>query len=262
MTEDINRYELMMEAYTELQPEIETARRVRPLPAQPTLSRVLAGFGPMPDEALFLGVATDELPVLLNLHDPVPGPLLIAGDPGTGKTALLQIIARAAEKMHRGEDVQFGALTSHPDEWSGFEESPNNVGVFQVHNRSSEDFILSLAAWAHGNKSSRQSVLLLLDDLEAVTNMDMGTVQDLRWLLLRGPSRRVWPIITLSTQHLDRMEPWLAAFRTRILGKIQNPSHAARLEAAQANLASLAGGSEFSLREGDRWLKFWLPALD
>jgi hypothetical protein len=262
MNDDIKRYEMMMDAYTELKPEIESAGQVKPMPAQPTLSHVLAGFGPMPEEALFLGVASDDLPVLLNLHDPVPGPLLVVSDAGAGKTAFLQTIARAAGAMHQTEKLQFGAVTSHPDEWSGFEDIPNNVGVFSVHHRSAEDFILSLASWAHGNKSSKQSVLLLLDGLDAVANMEMDAVQNLRWLLLRGPSRRVWPIISLSTQNLDSMEAWLEAFRTRILGKVKNGNHIRQLQAGQANLSSLSAGSEFTLREGDRWLRFWIPAQD
>lgn len=262
MNDDLKRYEIMMDAYTELKPEIESAGRIKPIPAQPTLGQVLAGFGPMPEEALFLGVASDELPVLLNLHDPVPGPLLIISDPGAGKTAFLQTIARAAGEMHQPDQLQFGAVTSHPDEWTGFEDIPNNVGVFSVHHRSAEDFILSLASWAHGNKSSKQSVLLLLDGLDSVSSMEMDAVQNLRWLLLRGPSRRVWPIISLSTQELGNMAAWLGAFRTRILGKIQNGNHIRELQAGQANLGALSAGSEFALREGDRWLKFWIPALD
>ncbi len=262
MNDDDNRYSLMMEAYAELRPEMETARQIKPMPAQPILSQVLAGFGPMPEEALFLGVASDELPVLLNLHDPIPGPLLIVGDPGTGKTALLQTIAQAIERTHEPEKVQFGILTNHPDEWKGFEEVPNNVGVFPIHHRSSEDFILSLASWAHGNKSSRQSVVLLLDDLEAVTRMDMDAVNNLRWLLLRGPARRVWLIITLSTQNIKNMEAWLGAFHTRILGNVQDAKIISKLDAGQADLNSLRSGSEFTLREGERWLRFWIPALD
>lgn len=262
MDDDNNRYALMMEAYADLKPEIEAARQARPIPAQPTLNQVLAGFGPMPNEALFLGIASDELPVLLNLHDPVPGPLLIIGDPGTGKTSLLKTIAYATEKMHQPETVQFGTLTNHPDEWNGFENIQNNVGIFSIHHRSSEDFILSLASWAHGNKSSKQIVLLLIDDLEAVTNMEMDAVQNLRWLLLRGPSRHVWPIITLSTQNVMNMGAWLDAFRTRILGNIQSANLVRKLDAATAGLHSLTTGSEFALREGERWLKFWIPAID
>jgi len=262
MTDENNHYDLMLEAFAELESEIKTARRVKPIPTHPTLDQMLADFGPMPDEALFLGVASDELPVLLNLYDPTPGPLLIIGDPGTGKTTLLQTIARAAERMHQPDNLQFGALTNHPDEWSRLEEASNNVGIFSIHHRSSEDFILSLASWAHGNKSSRQTVLLLIDDLESVTNMDEDAVQNLRWLLLRGPSRRVWPIITLSTLHLGKMSPWLEAFRTFLLGNIQNTNHIRKLDATQADLQSLSAGSEFAMREDDHWLRFWIPALD
>jgi hypothetical protein len=262
MNDDDDRYALMLDAYAEVEAELKTARQTKLIPVQPPLHQVLADFGPMPDEALFLGVASDELPVLLNLHDPVPGPLLIVGDPGTGKTTLLQTIARAAETMHQPEKLQFGALTSHPDEWTGFEEVPNNVGIFSIHHRSSEDFILSLASWAHGNKSSRQSVLLLIDDLEAITKLDDDAVQNLRWLLLRGPSRRVWPIITLGSQHLVNMSRWLEAFRTLILGNIQNINHVRKLDAGDANLRSLSPGSEFALREGNNWLRFWIPTLD
>src|SRR5690242_6059651 len=104
MTE-FNRYAMMMEAMAELQPEIDAARRSQPLPALPTLNEVLTEFGSMPVEALFLGVASDGLPVLLNLFDSTPGPLLISGDAGTGKTALLQSIAVAAGRTLQPEEL-------------------------------------------------------------------------------------------------------------------------------------------------------------
>lgn len=262
MADDTNRYALMMDAYTEIKSELDASRQTQLTPAHPSLGQVLADFGPMPDEALFLGVATDGLPVLLNLHDSVPGPLLVIGEAGSGKTALLQIIAQAAGRMHQSESLQFGALTSHPDEWGGFENSSNNVGIFPAYHRSSEDFILSLASWAHGNKSSRQSILLMMDDLESITNMDVDTVDNLRWLLLRGPARRVWPIITLNSDRVQDMEPWLDAFRTRIFGNIENRNIVGKLGAAGAKLETLAGGSEFALSEGNHWLRFSIPDLD
>ena len=262
MSDENNRYTLIMETLTEIQSETEVTHQTKPMLALSTLSRVLADLGPMPSEALFLGIASDKLPVLLNLHDSIPGPLLIIGDPGSGKTALLQVIARAAEKMHQPEQLQFGIVTNHPDEWSGLEEVPNNIGTFPVHHRSSEDFILSLASWGHGNKSSKQSVLLLLDDLETVSSMDIETVQNLRWLLFRGPARRVWPIITLNSKRLQNMEAWLELFRTRIYGNMQNPDHINKLGIRFADPASLSKGSEFSMSEGNEWLRFSIPEFD
>jgi hypothetical protein len=263
MTE-INRYALMMEAMAELKPELdaERTRQVKPTPALPSLSEVLADYGPLPQEALFLGVATDGLPVLLNLHDPVPGPVLITADPGAGKTGLLQTVALAAAKMHQPDDLQFGVLTNHPDEWSGMEDIPNNVGIFPLYHQSAEDFILSLASWAHGNKTSQQSVLLLLDDLEAASNLDFDARQNLRWLLLRGPARRVWPIITLNPNRMENIMPWLDAFRTRVFGTMQNQKQISQLDAVSAELESLNSGSHFTLQEGDHWLRFWLPSID
>lgn len=263
MTE-INRYALMMEAMAELKPELdaERARQVKPTPALPSLSQVLADYGPMPQEALFLGVASDGLPVLLNLYDPVPGPVLITADPGAGKTGLLHTVALAAAKMHQPDDLQFGVLTNHPDEWNGMEDIPNNVGIFPLYHQSAEDFILSLASWAHGNKTSQQSVLLLLDDLEAASNLDFDARQNLRWLLLRGPARRVWPIITMNPNRMENIMPWLDAFRTRVFGTMQNQKQISQLDAVSAELESLNSGSHFTLQEGDHWLRFWLPSID
>jgi NACHT domain len=259
---EFNRYAMMMEVLAELKPEIEAARQSQPVPALPPLSDVLTEFGPMPGEALFLGVASDGLPVLLNLHDPVPGPILISGDAGTGKTALLQNIASAAGKMHQPEELQFGVLTSHPEDWGGLEAIPNNVGVFPLFDKSAEDFIVSLASWAHENRTSHQSVLLLLDDLEAASNMDFDAKQNLRWLLLRGPARRVWPFVTLNPNRMENITPWLDAFHTRVLGPIQNVEQIRKMTAEQADLDSLNIGTQFALREGENWLRFWIPSFD
>src|SRR5512138_1121732 len=99
-----NRFALMLEALTELVQEEKQARlgdgdtfnmtEDGSAPAIPSLRDVIAANASMPREALFLGLAEDGLPVLLNLYDSIPGPLLIIGDQASGKTRLLQAIAR------------------------------------------------------------------------------------------------------------------------------------------------------------------------
>ena len=176
---------------------------------------------------------------------------------------LLQTIALAAGKMHQPDNVQFGVLTNHPDEWSGMENIPNNVGVFPLYNQSAEDFILSLASWAHGNKTSHQSVLLLLDDLEAASNLDFDARQNLRWLLLRGPARRVWPIITSQSESDGKYSALAGCISyPRILVRCKIRSISANWTLISAELESLNSGSHFTLQEGDHWLRFWLPSID
>src|ERR1044071_4478129 len=112
----------------------------KPIPAAPALRDVLAEIGSLPAEALFLGVATDGLPVLLNLYDSHPGPILIAGDAGSGKTSFLQTIAHSVAQTHDSKDIQFGVITNYPDEWESVKSTSHLVGVFPVGHKSTQDF--------------------------------------------------------------------------------------------------------------------------
>ena len=262
MKDSLRNFSLALEALTELQPEIEAALP-KPMPAAPSLADSLSELGPLPREALLLGLASDGLPVLLNLHDPHPGPLLLAADPGTGKTALLQLIAQAAAEMHTPGDVQYGVITNYPDEWDYLREFEHCVGIFPTYHDATVDFLSSISGWAHANKGSQQSILLLIDDLESMNTLDFDPRQTLRWLLLRGPSRRVWPIVTMNAERVSQAEDWLDAFRTRIFGQIQDDHVADSLTGIPGTtLRHLQAGLQFALREGHDWLKFWIPELE
>ncbi len=260
------QFSLALEALTELRPELETQRaeseldsRLTPVPLAPALDEVLDEIGPMPREALFLGIAPDGLPVLLNLFDSTPGPILVAGDPGAGKTAFLQNIARGVERMHPPEDVQFGVITAYPDEWECFVDIPHSAGVFPVYHPSAMDFLYSLSSWAHTNKGGQQSVVLLLDDLESMEQVDFDARQTLRWLLLRGPARRVWPVVTVNAERPSQVETWLEAFRTRVFGHTEGNHPDLFGRGDESVFQSLKAGLQFVLREGEDWMKFWIP---
>ena len=256
----LREFSMSLQALTELKTDQSTPAS-RPMPAAPVLSDVLAEIGSLPAEALFLGVATDGLPVLLNLYDSHPGPILIAGDAGSGKTAFLQTIAQSAAQTHDSTDIQFGVITNYPDEWESFGSTSHRLGIFPVGHSSTQQFLSSLASWAHANKNSHQCVLLLVDDLESVASLDLETLQNFRWLLLRGPARRVWPIVTLNAPRYGQIISWLQNFRTRIFGHVANLRVAEALGGDQASgLDQLEPRIQFSLRENENWLRFWLPS--
>lgn len=261
---ETNHLDLMLNALTEIMQE-EKAKNASPLstpaPALPNLSQILARLAPLPSEAIFLGMANDGLPVLLNLYDPVPGPILIAGDKSSGKTRLLQTIARAAELLHSPDSVQYGVVTTTPDEWKNLYGSENNAGIYQTSEENTSELLQSLVTWAHNNRGEGQSILLLIDDLEPLTKLDERTQQNLRWLLLRGPSRRVWTFATLNASHVQEQKEWLDFFRTRLFGSVEN-SEQAILLTGNSPLNHLSAGDEFAMREGNQLLKFWLPGID
>jgi hypothetical protein len=256
------RFSLDLQALTELKTETSTPPSTdKPIPAVPALHDVLAKIGSFPSEALFIGVASDGLPVLLNLYDPHPGPILVAGDAGAGKTAFLQTIAHSVALTHRADDVQFAIITNYPEEWESIESIPHRAGVFPVGLSRTEEFLNSLSTWAHSNKNTQQCILLLVDDLESVASLDPESVQNFRWLLLRGPVRRVWPIVTLNAPRYGQVISWLQNFRTRFFGRVVNQRVAEALGGDKAaGLDQFEAGIQFSMREKENWLRFWLPS--
>lgn len=234
----------------------------QPVPAAPPLDRVLAEIGPLPRQALFLGIASDGLPVLLNLQDPTPGPLLVVGEEESGKTAFLQSVARSLALTHPESDLQYGVITSYTDEWEEVSKTGHQVGVFDVDRTGAQDLVLSLASWAHSNRNTTQSVLILIDDLEAMAKMDMDTLHNFRWLLLRGPARRVWPVITLNARRYGQVLGWIEIFRARVFGRVADPQVSQALSCdPSSGLDKLEAGMQFALRENGRWLRFWLPSF-
>ncbi len=255
-----NLYPLVLEALVELGPEIAAAKSAV-YPSYPTLDDVLLELGPLPHEALFLGMAEDGLPVLLNLHDSVPGPLLVIGDEGAGKTALLRTIAETVSRTLNPQNVQFGVLTPSIEEWTGIGAEDSCAGIIPIHENRAMDFVLSLNAWAHANKS-KQVVLLLLDGLDKVFQWNPNAIDDLRWLLMRGPARRVWPIVTLNTNRRNQAEPFLQHFRTTIYGRIKEGLNSENNQIPpNINMEAVHGAFQFAMKEGSNWLGFWIPSL-
>jgi hypothetical protein len=261
MTDITHSYQLMHKALDELLPEIEDAK-IKPLPLAPPLRDTLDEVGPLPRESLFLGLATDGFPVLLDLHDPTPGPLLIAGDPGSGKTAMLQMIVQAGMRTHSERMLQFAVISNYPDEWDAFSGRAHAMGIFPTYHDSAMEFLRSLSGWAHENRRDRKSILLLIDDLESMEHLDFEYQQILRWLLFRGPARRVWPMLTLNAERYHLVQSWLESFRTRIFGTIKNDQVATNLAGIPSTSFSwMHQGLQFAIRENGGWLKFWIPEI-
>lgn len=262
MTND-NRFDLMIDEIAQLAEE-KRADSARPSAGLPSLKSLLAETNSLPQEALYLGHAEDGLPILLNLLDPTPGPLLVTGDQESGKTTLLKMIARAVDLIHSPSEVQYCIITKHEAEWERFEKSENCAGVYPIQHEATSGILESLVEYAHNNKGNQQSsVLLLVDDLHETAKLGGLTEQNLRWLLLRGPKRQVWPIVTLNSAKADELQDWLTFFRTRLFGQTADSGDAQAITGTSLfKLNDLVNGSQFAMREGNKLLKFWVPLID
>lgn len=225
-----------------------------------SIRQALNMIGSLPKQALFLGIVEDGLPALLNLWDPQPGPILVAADSHSGKTALLQTISRFAVIMHHAREIQYGVITDHPRQWVDYAAYSHCVGIFPVDKSDVNDFLRALVAWTELQQNSQQSVLLLIDGLDDFLSSNGGLTSDLRTLLSCGPAKRIWPFVTVNMENLRSVEPWLKYFSTQIFGYTRC-GNAMDNGCPQAALERLSRGTEFLLKEKRQWVKFRIPRV-
>lgn len=226
-----------------------------------SLQKMLQEIGPLPEEALFLGRAEDGLPILLNLWDPQPGPILVAADTQAGRTEFLKTITRFVASTHRARQIQFGVITSRPDQWDGYEGDPHCVGVFSPAQRGVTDFIRALAVWIEVHQTTRQSVLLLIDGLDDFLTWNSGLGHALQKILVKGPAKRIWPVVTSSPHCCQNLGPWLDYFHTRVIGYTHQAGATLDDGYPLSSCTKASRRVEFSMKQKSQWIKFHIPGM-
>lgn len=233
----------------------------------PSFSGLIRKIGPQPPYSALVGLCEDGLPFLLDFSDPAPGAILIAGDPGSGKTRLLQSILASIGVFNGPEELCYTLITTRPEENVLFYDQPHCLGILAPAERPTVDLVLSYAEIANQRRAGRENgptVVLAIDGLAALDHqMDDKATHYLQWLLSNGPQVGVWTIATLETgevRGIDRR--LLPAFPTRLIGKVTSPEAASLLVGYPDPLvAALEGGSQFCVLFGNEWIRFWIPDI-
>ncbi len=255
-----NHFTLALKALREIQQDEQREQS----PGQtlfPGLKDVLKQLGNIPPDALLFGIASDGLPLLLNLHNARPGPLLALADQGSGKTLFLQLLARAATRLLSPDRVRYAVLTDFPDEWDGFQSEPHCLGIYPAYHSTALDLLYDLACQTEAGPAGT-STILLFDGLDSALRMDPTGQENLRYLLEYGPQAGIWPMVSLNAASAAQLPDWLSLFRTRVYGRIVSPALADELTPIPgAGLNTLFPGAQFCMRQKSHWLRFWLPSL-
>lgn len=230
-------------------------------PSVPSLEEMLKQVGRLPKDSLFFGCTEDDLPVLLDLRNPHPGPILISGDAGAGKTELLKVITQFAAHRYDPCQIQYGVVTDRPDEWKDRVQFPHCVGVFSMRDHGTVSFIKALEAWTDLRKRNQESVLLLIDGLDEFVHSHSELINEMTKILVYGAARKIRTIATCSLRQQKGTEAWLQYFHTQIFGYTKNAAIPGDAGLPETTIRSLASGCEFILKESGKWIRFRIPKV-
>lgn len=227
----------------------------------PGLAGMLERLGTIPPHALLCGIDTEGLPLVLHLRNPRPGPVLVAGERGSGKTAFLKALVRSTTLLHAPGKIRFIVLTEFPDEWETLHTSPAIAAIHPSHAETVTELLFKLACRAQ-YRDLAAPLVLLFDGLDSVLHMEPTAQHNLEYLLAHGPQALIWPIVAVNAERAMTIPQWLAFFRTRIYGRISHPMISTELTPLPgAELNTLFPGYQFCIREKSRWVHFFLPGM-
>lgn len=233
-----------------------------------SLRQIHARISDLPAETAVLGLGEDGLPLLFDLRDPRPGPILILGDKFCGKTRLLQTIVQSLILRNRSSQVQFAVLSGKPEQWRPLQQTRPDyfLCLYSNYERAAAATILEMCDLVEARQQGEpvdRSILFLIDGMDTVPYMDFGVRMNFEWLLKQGPAARIWPLAALDSESAMQQLHWVNRFRTRLIGAISRPDYGRDLALSnEMNPADLIPGSQFAVRLNRNWLIFNLPNLE
>jgi hypothetical protein len=240
-----------------------------PAPAAMNLTQFLLRFNRLPKLTLPIGINEECNPVLFDLTDPRPGPILVLGDEPKSNTNFLRLLVSAIDASEDSSDTKFMVISSQPEQWNawvGALKVPECcLGVLSSEDGEADEWVIRLAERVEQRLNGRRMnspILFMIDNFDFITHTDTDVRLNFEWLCSNGPEAQIWPVFTLPTLQALEMGRWIRYFRTRVIGKMTNPA-ATRLNIyGGLDTGEFESGRQFAIRVQDRWLKFWLPILD
>ncbi len=228
----------------------------------PSLEALLEQLGETAPYSVTLGVCEDGLPFLLDLTNPAPGALLVAGDQGCGKTRLLRSVLASAVYLNNPDDVAYYLVVNDPEEYFDLAQSDHCQQLSTVNEDGLSELVMELVEMVEQRRRGKfldSAILLAIDDLASCLEfIDEETYSRLYWLIRHGPRSRIWTLATLSAQKAAGIDPrFLSAFRTRLVGHVANRRQASTLSGDdRLDTRRLESGYEFSVPYGEEWVRF------
>lgn len=230
----------------------------------PSLEALIERTGDFSPGSVMLGICEDNLPFVLDLANPAPGAMLLAGDSSSGKTRFIRSLLKSAVILNQPEEVCFSLILNDPQEYLDISQQDHCQHCLASDDEASGGIIQELADLAEHRRhgaSGGPAYILIIDDLEAcLHHLDEQDYSRLFWLARHGARSRIWTIATIRPGNADLIDPRLmTSFRTRVIGKMKDHNMAGYLSGdEEMDSQELEAGIQFLLPFGGAWLPIWI----
>jgi len=241
------------------------------------LSHLIERLAPLPPFTTIVGICDDGLPLLLDLSDPTPGAILIHGHDERGEGRLLQLILASASALNPVQRFNFLLITPDPEPYLHLSALPHCRGIFSSYGRRAAEAVIELTQLADERRSGRNlgaAWVLAIEHLNTLVQYQgYEVLSHLRWLVQFGPQSGIRPVASLTHQSASAMdmnppaggdERLLEQFHTHIYQTQPRPwprAWGGGLLPAQ-HTPTYSSSAPFTIRLGNEWVRFWLPAMD
>jgi len=147
----------------------------------------------------------------MDLTDPAPGSILIAGDDQSGRSRLLDSILFSSAVLNSPRRVRYAIIA--PD-LTGMEYLTTRPQCYQAVSIDSSEVIgliyelAEIADYRRNNQQTGSAIILAIDDLTCLlSTMDDEMVGQLRWLIKVGPLVQIWTIASINSQDVLDVDP-------------------------------------------------------
>ena len=214
-----------------------------------------------PAYTVLLGICDDGLALTLDLTNPAPGAILVAGDRQAGKTRLLKSILASAAAINDPTQVSFQIITPNIHEFTDLAEFEHCRGLSASRDPQAARLIEALYNESEQRRQNPggQVIILVIEELQSlVQSLDGNMLPKLLRLIKHGPRLGIWTFASLPSWEVEQTEPnLLEAFRTHLLGYLSDAVMAAYLARDDACPAEqLKKGYQFCASVAGEWLSF------
>jgi hypothetical protein len=234
----------------------------------PNLQEIIQEIGPLPPYSIIIGGCDDHSHLYMDLCDPSPGSILVAGDRNSGRNRLLDSILFSVVILNSPRRVRYAMIASDLSGKDYLISRPHCYKAFETDTSEAVDMIFELAEIADYRRNNQQTgsaILLAIDDLASLlSGMDEEMIEQLSWLIQVGPQVQIWTLATLDTQDVSIIDPnFLNHFGTRLIGSVESADVVQYLSGSDETRPSeVIPGAEFSVLFDEDWIKFWIPTLE